>query len=432
MSSRIGVRQMKADNYALVLKKSKRDFFSFHKNNSPVRSPSWDEDLLREFLICVHDNPDIDDVYLASGEEVSVRCSKGNLPISLEDGCVPIPVPSNVLQTFFQSVNIDFFSVVRSGGRMSVRVQVVRPGKESKCTFRLEVCSYSNGPESMSAAGVLRPNAVPPLLKDLNIHPLSKSIESIRSGMILFLGATGTGKSTSIFSILLERARVSSETIITIEDPIEYDITSPKSKQSRVFQFDISDMGASGFTGALHSLVRMHPDTVLVGEMRDLASVEAALAVSRSGHQLFSTVHVDRPWNAPNRIFEIIHSEGTGRTTLMMDFITNLRVMVAQKLIPNLEGGKTAIQDVLILSDEDKLLLFKTFSCIQSKSTPLKHEDVEFYSVADAIRHLTFRNEAQGRGITMETMLEQAWNAQQISELVYRSEIEKLAFNVLE
>lgn len=419
-------------DYKLELRSSKRDYFSLERGSHELKEREWDIDLLRALFIAAHQAPDVSDIYVASGEEVSLKCSRGNLPVSLSKQLTLNVTPSKLLGDFFNSVNVDFYSVVNAGDGLSMRVSISEPGTVTKYNFRLEACKYSNGPESTSALGVLRPTSIPPDIDKLKIHSLAKSIVEIKSGMVLFLGSTGTGKSTSIFSILRRRSKDYSESIFTIENPIEYDITSPRDKQSRVMQLDINDFGEKGFNGAMHSLVRFNPDTVLVGEMRDLASVETALAVSRSDHQLFSTVHVDRPWNVPGRIFEIINSEGTGRGTLMIDFLQHIHVMVAQRLVKNTRGGKTAMQDVLIITPEDKAVLFKTYAAIRSGKEYFEFEGQRFRSDADAIKYLTYRNEQQGRGVTMERMLKSALDDGEIDQLEYMAEIEKLKEIILE
>lgn len=416
----------------LILRESKRQYFQFIGSQTAFSDNQWSTEILREFLICVHAEKDISDIYIVSGEEVSVKCSYGNLPVTLVEKYNLCVTSSKLLKDFFNSINIDFFSVLKSGGRLTMRVLVPKPREKTNCSFRMEVNSYSNGPESTSAVAVLRPTSIPPKLSELNVHELIKTINEIYSGMVLFLGSTGTGKSTSSFSLLRERSRTISQTILTIEDPIEYDITSPKDKISRVIQYDIKDFGNAGMKGAMKTVVRQNPDTVLVGEMRDLESVELAIAVALSEHQVFSTLHVDRPWNVPNRIFEIINSEGKGRATLMTDFLIYIHVMVAQKLIPKKGGGKIAVSDVLILTSQDKLLIIKTHGALSSGNASFSHEGHEFYSVSDAIKYITYLNEKKGRGVTMETMLKKAYEEGVIEEMIYLSEIEKLNNNVLE
>ena len=432
MNKTIGELHQMKKRSELILRESKRKYFQFIGSKTAFSDNQWTTEMLREFLICVHAEKDISDIYIVSGEEVSVKCSYGNLPVTLNEKYNLCVTPSKLLKDFFNSINIDFFSVLKSSGSLSMRVLVPKPREKNNCTFRMEVCSYSNGPESTSAVAVLRPTSIPPKLNELKIHKLIKTICEIHSGMVLFLGSTGTGKSTSSFSLIRERSRTTSQTILTIEDPIEYDITSPKDKISRVIQYDIKDFGNAGMKGAMKAVVRQNPDTVLVGEMRDLESVELAIAVSLSEHQLFSTLHVDRPWNVPNRIFEIINSEGNGRATLMTDFLTYIHVMVAQKLIPKKGGGKIAISDVLILTSQDKLLIIKTYSALRSGGASYLHEGHEFFSVSDAIKHITYLNEQKGRGVTMETMLREAYEKGEIEEMIFLSEIEKLNNNVLE
>ena len=101
MSNQIGGRHQMNNKDLLVLRESKRKYYTFVKHDQPIRNAQWTVELLRDFLICAHTIKDIRDIYIVSGEEISVKCSFGNLPVSLEEKNVLCVTPSSIISDFF-------------------------------------------------------------------------------------------------------------------------------------------------------------------------------------------------------------------------------------------------------------------------------------------------------------------------------------------
>ena len=166
--------------------------------------------------------------------------------------------------------------------------------------------------------------------EDLGLRPILGEIALSAQGLIMFAGVTGSGKSTSIASMLQyvnQRRRVH---ILTIEDPIEYIFKDDKATiNQREVGIDCID-----FNEALRALVRENPDVVLVGEMRDNETFEAAIRASETGHLVFGTIHASSSWQTFGRIYDMFPEGERAQIRKLLAY--NLRAIVYQKLLPTL------------------------------------------------------------------------------------------------
>ncbi|MBX3373371.1 MAG: PilT/PilU family type 4a pilus ATPase [Phycisphaeraceae bacterium] len=179
--------------------------------------------------------------------------------------------------------------------------------------------------------------------EDLHLPHVLGEIALSAQGLILFAGVTGSGKSTSIASMLQyinERRRVH---IVTIEDPIEYIF---KDDKASINQREVG-IDCLNFNEALRALVREDPDVVLVGEMRDYETFEAAIRAAETGHLVFGTIHASSAWQTFGRIYDLF-PEGE-REQIRKLLAYNLRSIVYQKLLPTLRPDVARIPALEIL-----------------------------------------------------------------------------------
>ena len=179
--------------------------------------------------------------------------------------------------------------------------------------------------------------------EELYLPPILGDISMSAQGLILFSGVTGSGKSTSIASMLQyvnERKRVH---IVTIEDPIEYIFHDDK---AIINQREVG-IDCVNFNEALRALVRENPDVVLVGEMRDYETFEAAIRAAETGHLVFGTIHASSAWQTFGRIYDLF-PEGE-REQIRKLLAYNLRAIVYQKLLPTLHEDIARIPALEIL-----------------------------------------------------------------------------------
>jgi len=181
-----------------------------------------------------------------------------------------------------------------------------------------------------------------PKMEDLGLPPVLSKIIMSKRGLVLFVGATGSGKSTSLASLIDYRNANSTGHIITIEDPIEFVHTH---KKSIVNQREVG-MDTDCYEDALKNTLRQAPDVILIGEIRDRETMEHAMAFAETGHLAISTLHANNSNQAMDRIINFFPEER--RNQLLLDLSLNLRGFVSQRLIPTVEGKRCAAIEVLL------------------------------------------------------------------------------------
>jgi len=185
-----------------------------------------------------------------------------------------------------------------------------------------------------SISAVLRfvPANIPPL-GELGLPPVLSELIMEKRGLLLIVGATGSGKSTTIASMLDHRNEQRTGHILTLEDPIEYLF---KNKKSIVNQREIGS-DAHSFGAALRNSMRQAPDCILIGEIRDKETMAAALAYAQSGHLVLATLHANNSYNALNRIISFYPIEN--RAALLQDLSSSVKAIVSQRLVKSSAGG---------------------------------------------------------------------------------------------
>ena len=181
-----------------------------------------------------------------------------------------------------------------------------------------------------------------PKLEDLGMPDIYKELVMLKRGLILMVGATGSGKSTTLAALLDVRNATKSGHILTLEDPIEFIFTSKKCiVNQREVGTDTLD-----FKIALKNALRQAPDCILIGEIRDKETMAAAIAYSQSGHLCLATLHANNSYHAMNRIISFYPLEN--RPSLLQDLAATLKSVISQRLIKNLKGGRSAAVEVLL------------------------------------------------------------------------------------
>lgn len=184
-----------------------------------------------------------------------------------------------------------------------------------------------------------------PTPEELGLPEQVKTIAKMRQGLVIFSGATGSGKSTSMASLLNEINDERYQHILTIEDPVEYVFTEKRCVISqRQIGIDVPD-----FAHAMRAALREDPDVILMGEMRDPESIEIALTAAETGHLVFSTLHAPTSADAITRM--VSSFKGEEQATIRAKLAHNLRAIVTQRLLPKLEGtGRTVACEVFTVT----------------------------------------------------------------------------------
>lgn len=179
-------------------------------------------------------------------------------------------------------------------------------------------------------------------LDELGLPKAVKSFSEYPRGLVLVTGPTGSGKSTTLASVIDKINTERSEHIITIEDPIEY---THKSKKSVVAQREVH-YDTYSFAASLRSSLRQDPDVVLIGEMRDLETISAAITIAETGHLVFATLHTNSASQSIDRMIDVFpaHQQQQIRTQLS----NILMGICSQRLVPAIGGGRVAAAEVLV------------------------------------------------------------------------------------
>jgi len=182
-----------------------------------------------------------------------------------------------------------------------------------------------------------------PVVEDLNLPPIVKNLAMEKRGLIIFVGATGTGKSTSLAAMIGYRNHNSSGHIITIEDPIEY---VHQHAGCIVTQREVG-IDTESFDVALKNTLRQAPDVILIGEIRTRETMDHAIAFAETGHLCLATLHANNANQAMDRIINFFPEDR--RSQLLMDLSLNLKAILAQQLIPTPDGkGRRIVVEVLV------------------------------------------------------------------------------------
>lgn len=194
-----------------------------------------------------------------------------------------------------------------------------------------------------STAAVFRyiPSAIP-AMEDLHIPPVLGELIMEKRGLVLVVGATGSGKSTTIASMLDHRNALKAGHILTLEDPIEFLFTN---KKSIVNQREIGSDSVS-LPIALKNALRQAPDCILVGEIRDKETMGSAIAYAQSGHLVVATLHANNSYQALTRIINFFPIET--RQSLLPDLAGTLKAIVSQRLVRSIDGGRRAAVEVML------------------------------------------------------------------------------------
>jgi len=193
-----------------------------------------------------------------------------------------------------------------------------------------------------------------PSFEELGLPEILKELSMTKRGLIIFVGGTGSGKSTSLAAMVDYRNRHSHGHIITIEDPVEF---VHEHKNCIVTQREVG-VDTESYEIALKNTLRQAPDVILIGEIRDRETMEHAIAFAETGHLCLSTLHANSTNQALDRIINFFPEER--RQQLLMDLSLNLKALVSQRLIPKIDGnGRVPAVEIMINTPLMSDMIFK-------------------------------------------------------------------------
>ena len=192
-----------------------------------------------------------------------------------------------------------------------------------------------------------------PTIEELGFPEVLSDMSLLKRGLILMVGATGSGKSTTLAALINHRNQNSSDHILTIEDPIEF---SHNNIKSIINQREIG-VDTKSYANALKASLREAPDVILVGEIRARETMEAALELSNTGHLALSTLHANNAGQAIERVINMFPQ--SMHKQLLLDLSLNVRGIISQRLVKSKDGKRCAALEILVMTPHIQDLILK-------------------------------------------------------------------------
>ena len=268
------------------------------------------------------------DVYLSAHSPALIKINGQALPINSQ--VLPADAPLSLLSEVLPPERIE---ALRELGELNMALPMAGIGNFRISGFR----------QRGTYAAVIRyiPNDIPPL-DSLNLPPILADLIMEKRGLLLMVGATGAGKSTTLASMIDLRNATTLGHILTIEDPVEFLFTN---KKSVVNQREVGS-DTQSLQVALKNALRQAPDVILIGEIRDRETMSAAIAYAQSGHLCLATMHANNSYQALNRILSFYPVEV--RNTMLGDLGAALKAIVSQRLLRTVAGSRAPAVEVML------------------------------------------------------------------------------------
>jgi len=268
------------------------------------------------------------DVYLSAHAPAMIKINGQTIPINSQ--VLPPEAPRNLLAEIVPATRIE---ELVDTGELNMAVPLDGVGNFRVSAFR----------QRSNYAVVIRyvPEDIPPL-DSLNVAPILSDLVMERRGLVIMVGATGAGKTTTLAAMIDHRNERGTGHILTVEDPIEYVY---RNKKSVINQRELGTDTAS-LQIALKNALRQAPDVILIGEIRDRETMSAAISYAQSGHLCLATLHASNSYQALNRILSFYPVEV--RPTMLGDLAMALRSIVSQRLLRTHTGGRVPAMEVML------------------------------------------------------------------------------------
>ncbi len=270
------------------------------------------------------------DIYITAGAPIQIKIEGETLPINQQ-----LMVPAVIKQMIYEMLSAE---------------QIARFERDKELNLSFGRSEYGNFRTNLfwqrgSIAAVIRYiQGDIPSLESLALPPVLSEVVMEKRGLVLVVGATGSGKSTTLASMLDHRSNNRSGHILTVEDPVEFLF---KHRKSVVNQREVG-IDTHSWHEALRNAMRQAPDCILIGEIRDRETMEAAMAYSQTGHLCLATLHANNAYHALNRIVNFFPLEN--RPLLYLDLAVALKCIVSQRLVRKPDGMRTPAVEILMNS----------------------------------------------------------------------------------
>jgi len=268
------------------------------------------------------------DIFISAGAPIHIKIQGNTLPVNQQ-----VMLPDMIEKIAYELMSPDQVKTFEATWEMNLSFGVPNVGN-----FRVNIFRQ-RGSISIVIRFIL---GNIPSLDSLGLPPVLAELIMEKRGLILIVGATGSGKSTTIASMLDHRNINRSGHILTVEDPIEFLF---KHKKSIVNQREIG-MDTADWQAALKNAMRQAPDCILIGEIRDKETMQAAIAYAQTGHLCLATLHANNSYHALNRIISFFPIEN--RPALFLDLSVAMRAIISQRLVKKPDGKRIPTAEIML------------------------------------------------------------------------------------
>ncbi|WP_150429129.1 PilT/PilU family type 4a pilus ATPase [Dechloromonas sp. CZR5] len=268
------------------------------------------------------------DIFISAGAPIHIKIQGNTIPVNQQ-----IMLPDMIEKIAYELMSPDQIKTFETNWEMNLSFGVPNVGN-----FRVNIFRQ-RGSTSIVVRFIL---GNIPALDELGLPNILGELIMEKRGLILIVGATGSGKSTTLASMLDHRNANRSGHILTVEDPIEFLF---KHKKSIVNQREIG-MDTQDWHSALKNAMRQAPDCILIGEIRDKDTMQAAIAYAQTGHLCLATLHANNSYHALNRIISFFPAEN--RPALFLDLSVALRAIVSQRLVKKPDGKRIPTCEIML------------------------------------------------------------------------------------
>jgi twitching motility protein PilU len=268
------------------------------------------------------------DMFFTAGAPIQIKINGTVMPVNSQ-----LLDPATVKRIAYEVMSEDQIKEYEKTHEMNFAV-----GRAELGSFRVNVFRQRG-----AAAMVIRfitPNI--PSFEDLKLPSVLKDMVMEKLGMILIVGSTGSGKSSTLAAMIDHRNSIRTGHILTIEDPLEFVY---KHKKSIVNQREVG-MDTKTYDSALHSAMREAPDLLMIGEIRDKPTMQSAMLFAQTGHLCLSTLHANNSYHALSRIINFFPREA--RDSLLADLAMSLKCIVSQRLVRAADGGRIPAVEIML------------------------------------------------------------------------------------
>ncbi|MBE0420506.1 Flp pilus assembly complex ATPase component TadA [Pseudoalteromonas nigrifaciens] len=321
----------------------------------------FNKDSFHRFLIWAVNDIGANDIFIESNEPLGIK--KDNVTYNVTNRIIAYHEVAALIKEIYQA---SAQTELRSGRPFGFAYSFTY-GKDEKLRFRVDA-SAGNSTTAIDEGIelVLRPTqGEPPSVFELDLNQRIIDTTKNKDGLVIVTGPTGSGKTTMIGSLLKFIIQTMRKHVISVEDPIEFDLKQVPNRLSRVFQSEIITNVIS-FTVYIKHMLRRSPDVVLLGELRDAESIDAGILTAQTGHLVYATGHTNNSSNTLERLVDDLPSDQ--QKSKLLKLVGSTRSIIHQRLLNARNGGRVAVIEELHINSE---LQIKMYSIVVSGNESL-------------------------------------------------------------